>query len=74
MAEIIKPTQLGLGAAFGTGKQYQSWIHIHDLANMFLFALQNNLDGVYNAVSPAPVTNQELCKITAKTLVDKEKN
>lgn len=68
LAEIIKPTQLGLGAAFGTGKQYQSWIHIHDLANLFLFALQNNLDGVYNAVSPTPVTNHELCKITAKTL------
>ncbi|WP_310554401.1 TIGR01777 family oxidoreductase [Flavobacterium sp.] len=68
LPEIIKPTKLGLGAAFGSGKQKQSWIHIHDLANMFLFALQNNLSGVYNAVGPIPVTNNELSEVVARTL------
>lgn len=68
LAEIVKPTKLGLGAAFGSGKQMQSWIHIHDLANMFLFAIKNQLQGVYNAVGPTPVTNSELSKTTAQIL------
>jgi len=58
--QLLKPINLGIGSAFGSGKQMQSWIHIYDLANMFLFALENNLSGTYNAVGPSPVTNHEL--------------
>lgn len=68
LAEIVKPTKLGFGAAFGSGKQWQSWLHIHDLAGMFLFALKNQLQGVYNAVGPTPVSNYELSKTTAQVL------
>jgi uncharacterized protein (TIGR01777 family) len=68
LPEILKPIKLGLGSPFGSGKQMQSWIHIHDLANMFLFALQNNMKGVYNAVSPSPVTNYELTSTAAEIL------
>jgi uncharacterized protein len=68
LAEILKPTKLGLGAAFGSGKQMQSWIHIHDLASLFLFALEQGLEGVYNAVAPTPVDNNELSKQVATTL------
>ena len=68
LQEMIKPIKLGLGAAFGSGKQYQSWIHIHDLAAIFSFVLMNKLEGIYNAVSPYPVTNTELTKPIAKTV------
>lgn len=68
LKEMIKPIQFGLGAAFGSGKQWQSWIHITDLANMFLFVLENKLNGVYNGVAPNPVTNKELTKAIAKVL------
>ena len=68
LAEIIKPTQLGLGAAFGSGKQMQSWIHIHDLANMYLFAIQNDISGVFNGVAPTPISNYELTSNIAKSL------
>jgi uncharacterized protein len=68
LAEILKPTKLGLGAAFGSGKQMQSWIHIHDLASLFLFALEQGLEGVYNAVAPTPIDNQELSKQVAVVL------
>lgn len=68
LPEILKPIKLGLGSPFGSGKQMQSWIHIHDLSNMFLFALQNNLQGAYNAVSPSPVTNYELTSTAAEIL------
>lgn len=68
LEEMVKPIKLGVGAAFGSGKQWQSWIHIHDLANLFLYLLENNLSGVYNGVAPNPVSNKELTKTIAKVL------
>ncbi|NBW27186.1 MAG: TIGR01777 family protein [Flavobacteriaceae bacterium] len=68
LVEMLKTIKLGLGASFGSGKQIQSWIHIHDIAALYLFAIKNDLDGVYNAVSPNPVTNEELTLSIAKVL------
>jgi len=68
LQEMVKPIKFGVGAAFGNGKQWQSWIHIHDLANLFLYVLEKNLSGVYNGVAPNPVSNQELTKTIAKVL------
>ncbi|WP_396150726.1 TIGR01777 family oxidoreductase [Flavobacterium sp.] len=68
LSEMIKPIKLGIGSPFGSGKQVQSWIHIHDLAAMFYFALQNQWEGTFNAVAPNPVTNTELTKAIAKTV------
>ncbi|WP_300437021.1 TIGR01777 family oxidoreductase [Christiangramia sp.] len=62
LEKIKKPVSLNMGAALGSGKQWQSWIHIEDLAGIFLFAIKNDLTGVYNAVAPNPVTNKELTK------------
>lgn len=68
LPEMVKPIQLGFGAPFGNGKQIQSWIHIQDLANMYLFAVKNSWEGVYNAVSPEPISNEELTKEIATIL------
>lgn len=68
LPEMVKPIKLGFGAAMGTGKQLQSWIHITDLVGMYYFAIEKQLEGIFNAVSPNPVSNQELTKIIAKTL------
>ena len=65
LAQITKPIEFGFGAALGSGNQFQSWIHNTDVANLFLFALESNLKGVYNAVAPNPVTNKELTKLIA---------
>lgn len=68
LQQMVKPIKLGVGAAFGTGKQWQSWIHIDDLANIFMHVLEHKLEGVYNAVSPNPVSNNELTKTIANIL------
>lgn len=68
LPEIAKPVKLYAGAAFGSGEQWQSWIHIKDLARMFIFIAENNLSGVFNGVSPNPVTNNRLVKEIAKIL------
>ncbi len=68
LQEMVKPIKYGVGAAFGSGEQYQSWIHIHDLAAVFYHVIKNELPGIYNGVSPYPVSNAELTKAIAKAL------
>jgi len=60
LPEMLKPINMGVGSPFGSGKQIQSWIHIHDLVELYFFAVQNELNGAYNAVAPNPVTNKKL--------------
>ena len=68
LPQIIKPIRFGVGAPFGSGQHWQSWIHVNDLARLFLFVLNHQLEGVYNGVAPNPVTNVEFTKTIAKTL------
>lgn len=64
LKEMMKPP---VTAPLGTGRQWMSWIQIEDLAEMFLWALENEkASGVYNAVGPNPATNAELTKVAAK--------
>ena len=69
LPKILLPVRFGVGAALGTGKQYQSWIHIDDLCELFIKSLTDeSMNGVYNAVAPKPVTNYELTKTSAEIL------
>ncbi len=69
LPEIARPVRLGLGAPLGSGEQWMPWIHIKDIAAMFVWAAtQNTLSGVYNAGGPYNVTNEELSKQVARVL------
>ena len=68
LTELARPVKFGLGAAFGSGKQWQSWIHINDLSRLFMYVLDHTLAGTYNAVAPNPVTNKELVRAIAHTM------
>ncbi len=68
LPKMVKPIKMGFGAAFGNGKQWQSWIHIDDLVNMFAYVIEHNIKGIINAVSPNPISNTELTKTIAKQL------
>ncbi len=68
LPEMVNPIKFGFGAAFGNGKQWQSWIHKVDVAGVFVHVLQNKLEGVFNAVAPNPITNKELTQQIAKVL------
>lgn len=69
LPEFKKPVQFGIAGVLGSGKQIVSWIHIEDLCRLFLFAIENqSMEGVYNAVAPAPVRNKELTLILAQKM------
>ncbi len=64
LPQMAKPVNNYVGAALGTGEQWQSWIHVEDLARMFLFLAKKQLKGIFNGVAPNPVTNKKLtCEI-----------
>ncbi|MFN3848722.1 MAG: TIGR01777 family oxidoreductase [Spirosomataceae bacterium] len=69
LPKLVQPIRLGFGAALGSGKQWMSWIHIDDLCNVFIKAIEDeSMNGAYNAVAPNPVTNLEITKMAAKVL------
>jgi uncharacterized protein (TIGR01777 family) len=67
--QLYLPFLLGVGGRIGSGEQWMPWIHIDDLARMFMFASEDeNVTGVLNGVAPQPVTNQEFTTALAKAM------
>jgi hypothetical protein len=54
--------KLFLLSPLGSGNQWQSWIHIEDAARIFLRCVNNNSNGLFNLVSPNPVTQSDLLR------------
>lgn len=68
LPKMAGPVKSCAGASFGSGEQWQSWIHIEDLSSLFLFVADNELSGIFNGVAPNPVTQNKLIKEIAKVL------
>ncbi|MFN5136309.1 MAG: TIGR01777 family oxidoreductase [Chitinophagaceae bacterium] len=68
LKEFKKPLQFGLATILGSGRQIISWVHIDDLCRMFIYAIENNINGIYNAVAPKPVSNKEMTLALAKKM------
>lgn len=61
LKEFYKPLQFGFATILGSGDQYVSWIHLHDLVRIYLSTIVNHeLEGIYNAVAPQEVKHKEL--------------
>ncbi|WP_420319973.1 TIGR01777 family oxidoreductase [Flagellimonas sp.] len=68
LPKMARPIRNFVGASFGHGQQWQSWIHIDDLAHMFVYIIEKNLHGTFNGVAPNPVTHAKMTKQLAKVL------
>lgn len=51
LEKLVKPIKWGLGAPLGKGKQAMPWIHIEDVAGIYLHVVQQELSGTFNAVT-----------------------
>lgn len=61
--------RFGLGGRLGSGRQWMSWIHVEDLARLFLTCVEETrLHGRVNCVSPEPVRNREFTQVYASVL------
>lgn len=69
LAKMLPPFQLGLGGRLGDGSSWMSWIHIDDLVELFVLAVENpELRGAINGVAPQPLTNTSFTKALGKAL------
>ncbi|XP_008543283.1 epimerase family protein SDR39U1 [Microplitis demolitor] len=67
--KVIMPFFLGLGGPIGSGNQIMPWIHISDLVDLFIFAIEEEqVKGILNGVSPQIITNKQFTKAFAKAM------
>ena len=69
LKQMLPPFRMGLGGKIGSGRQWMSWIDLHDEIGAIRHILTNDsLRGPVNSVSPHPVTNAEFTKTLASVL------
>ncbi len=69
LPQLALPFKLFAGGPAGTGRQFISWIHIHDWVAMVMWALaEQPIAGPLNATAPGPVTNAELARTLGRVL------
>lgn len=69
LQRMLLPFKLGLGGRIGNGRQWMSWIHLHDWISIAETMICNNsMQGAYNATAINPVTNLEFSKTLAEVL------
>ncbi len=67
--KMLMPFKLGVGGPLGNGKQWMPWIHVDDMAAMFVHAAEKpQVSGPINGVAPHSATNKEFTKALATAL------
>ena len=64
----LSPYRWGIGGPVGGGRQYWSWISLHDEVRAIRHVLDHDLAGPVNLTAPEPVTNRQFIKALAKAL------
>ena len=68
LGRVLPLFKFGLGGKLGNGKQWWSWITLHDQIRAMIFLLNSKITGPVNLTSPNPVTNQEFTAALARAL------
>jgi hypothetical protein len=69
LGQMLPVFRFGAGGRLGNGRQWMPWIHVDDVADMFVHAAENEaVTGVWNATSPHPVKNEDFTRGMARAL------
>jgi len=68
LGRMIPLFKFGIGGKLGSGKQWWSWITLHDQVRAMIFLMQSEIEGAVNITSPNPVTNKEFTAALAHAL------
>jgi len=68
LGKMLPLFRFGLGGKLGNGKQWWSWITLHDQIRAITFLLENKVSGPVNVTSPNPVTNSEFTAGLARAM------
>lgn len=66
---LKKITNLNLASPIGSGDQWMNWIHLDDLIEMYVMAVENpEMNGIYNAVADEIPNNKNFMKELTRKL------
>lgn len=69
LQKLAQPFSFGAGGPLGDGRAWWSWISLHDLLEVLLFAIEDRrLQGPVNAVAPEPLQQRELARALGRVL------
>jgi uncharacterized protein (TIGR01777 family) len=69
LAKMMFPFKMGVGGPLGNGKNWMPWIHVADLASLYMHAATNgSVSGPMNGTAPNPVINRDFTKAFAAAL------
>jgi uncharacterized protein (TIGR01777 family) len=68
LERMLLPFKLGVGGRLGSGRQWFSWVTLHDAVAAYRFVLETDLSGPVNLGSPNPVTNAQFTKALGRAL------
>jgi uncharacterized protein (TIGR01777 family) len=69
VAKMLRPFRMGLGGKLGSGRQWMSWIDVHDLIRLIVFAVETPaVSGPLNGSSPHPVRNADFTQALGRAL------
>ena len=68
LSKLLPAFKLGLGGPIASGQQWMPWVHIEDMVEIIIYAMQNDISGPINCTAPQPVTNREFAKTLGKVL------
>jgi uncharacterized protein len=67
LPQLVLPIKYFIGANLGSGKQWMPWIHVEDLAKLFVESIENQWIGTYNAIA-GNETNENFNRLIANRL------
>ncbi len=69
LKKMLPPFKMGFGGRLGNGRQWMSWIDVHDVVGAIHHMLRTDLlHGPVNLVAPKPVPNAEFARTLASVL------
>ena len=68
LGKMLPLFRLGLGGKLGSGKQWWSWITLHDVIRAVSYIIESKIEGPVNLTAPNPVTNQEFTSALARAM------
>jgi uncharacterized protein len=68
LGKMLPLFKFGVGGKLGSGKQWWSWITLHDQIRAIEFLMDSDLSGAVNTTAPNPATNSEFTAALARAL------
>ncbi len=69
LPKMVFPAQVFASSPLGSGQQWMSWVHIHDVVGAMVFAIETaSMNGVYNLVAPETARQKKIAQQIAKQL------